>query len=244
MFNEAFLLGIFMPARIDLTGQTISGVLFVERIGGGKWLCKCHCGNDYAARSNDVKRRKSSCGCKKAAKNHEKFIDLTGQVIKGVTFLEHKGGDRSRWLCRCHCGREWVVAAGYIKDKRQPRVSCGCQKKKGKADGHRAATATYHKYRSWAKRAGREFTLTRDEFVQIIFSDCHYCGCPPAQVRNVKGKGKSSVITMNGVDRKNNDVGYTPENCVSACKMCNFMKRAHSYEDFLAHVFKIARIHI
>ena len=41
---------------------------------------------------------------------------------------------------------------------------------------------------------------------------------------------------FNGVDRENNDTGYVPGNCVSCCKMCNYMKKSLSVEVFIRRI--------
>ena len=43
----------------------------------------------------------------------------------------------------------------------------------------------------------------------------------------------------NGVDRVNNDLGYTIENSVTCCSLCNYMKRGMSLSDFIIHINKI-----
>ena len=59
----------------------------------------------------------------------------------------------------------------------------------------------------------RVFELTFEECEKMFLDNCYYCG-------NETDKN----IELNGIDRKNNKVGYTKENTVSSCKMCNMMK--------------------
>lgn len=60
-----------------------------------------------------------------------------------------------------------------------------------------------------------------NEYAEELFSgDCHYCGI-------------SSCERLNGIDRKDNDVGYVPANCLSCCSTCNYSKRDMKYEDFI-----------
>jgi len=37
---------------------------------------------------------------------------------------------------------------------------------------------------------------------------------------------------MSGIDRKDNNLGYTPENSLPCCTLCNMMKRTYSYDNF------------
>lgn len=68
-----------------------------------------------------------------------------------------------------------------------------------------------------AKQRGKDFLLTKEEFLQMFQTPCFFCGEPLAR----------------GVDRKDNDLGYSNENCVSCCATCNLMKGVHSDGHFL-----------
>lgn len=81
-------------------------------------------------------------------------------------------------------------------------------------------------YVSSAKAKNLDFTLSRDQFAELILSPCHYCG----------DKG-------GGIDRKDNIKGYTPENSLSACSVCNHAKATLSYEDFISLCRKIVETH-
>lgn len=76
------------------------------------------------------------------------------------------------------------------------------------------------KYSSYKERASSRFPneqcISQDEFNELSYKDCHYCG-------------KSGP---NGIDRINNTVGYIATNCVPACKHCNYVKGDLSIEDF------------
>jgi len=78
-------------------------------------------------------------------------------------------------------------------------------------------------YKKSAKERGYEFNLSTEDFNKLLLENCHYCG-----------KEKS-----NGVDRKENSLGYFAENVVPCCKTCNFMKRDLSYREFKEHIKKI-----
>lgn len=43
----------------------------------------------------------------------------------------------------------------------------------------------------------------------------------------------------NGIDRKDNDIGYVIENCVSCCDECNKAKRNMLYEKWIAYLDRI-----
>ena len=55
---------------------------------------------------------------------------------------------------------------------------------------------------------------------------CEYCGGYSDELNGVK---------FNGVDRIDSSQGYTVENSVPCCGMCNQMKMFYDLHDFLEH---------
>ena len=124
------------------------------------------------------------------------------------------------WLCRCEL-------CNSIKEYQSNNVTvgnsktCGCQRGKNlsmrvkKPLGYSNANNTYGNYKRSAKDRNLKFLLTLDDFILISQQNCHFCGCKPSQVSNVKDKfGKprcNGAFIYNGIDRKNNNDGYTLE---------------------------------
>ena len=70
----------------------------------------------------------------------------------------------------------------------------------------------YTNHRSVAKRIGREFTITLEDYIKLVEANaCHYCG-------------KSLPKTGGGLDRQNNSEDYILENLVACCWPCNKKK--------------------
>lgn len=90
-------------------------------------------------------------------------------------------------------------------------------------------------YAGNAKRKGLSFSLTLEEFKTLCSSPCHYCGSLPEQKQY---RGRDS-IKANGIDRRDNSVGYVHENCLPCCTLCNYMKKAMSDVEFVGHIRKI-----
>lgn len=62
-----------------------------------------------------------------------KFKDFTGQVFGFLTALcrvENDSKGRTRWLCRCVCGKEKIVLANNLKQGKTK--SCGCNWNRGR----------------------------------------------------------------------------------------------------------------
>lgn len=75
----------------------------------------------------------------------------------------------------------------------------------------------YSNYITGATNRNLDFDITQRQFDILINNHCVYC--------NFKG-----VI---GIDRVDNSVGYTLDNVVSCCKVCNTMKNKHDKSVFL-----------
>lgn len=81
--------------------------------------------------------------------------------------------------------------------------------------------------------------LSYDDFLSFTKIDkCVYCG----KTVNWKIYSTHNRIQVSyNLDRVDNTKGYTPDNCVVCCPVCNFMKGSKSKEEFLT---QIATIHL
>jgi hypothetical protein len=80
-----------------------------------------------------------------------------------------------------------------------------------------------------AKQRDKEFLLEDSPAMrEKIEKACDYCGFLP-------GAGE----VLNGLDRVDNDVGYTDANTVPCCGACNFMKHCLHVDDFISASRKI-----
>lgn len=94
----------------------------------------------------------------------------------------------------------------------------------------------YSHYVYGAVRRNLEFTLAREQFHVLTRQDCWYCGQKPSRIAR---SGRHTVL-YNGIDRVENDKGYTEVNCIPCCTECNRLKRALDGEVFVARIRKIA----
>ena len=58
------------------------------------------------------------------------------------------------------------------------------------------------------------------------------CICECGTEKFVSYDNCVSSFTFNGIDRKNNNLGYTYDNCVTACTTCNKAKNSMTIEEF------------
>lgn len=86
----------------------------------------------------------------------------------------------------------------------------------------------YKIYQQSAGYKNLEFVITQEEYELIVVNPCYYCG-------EIQEKG------FNGIDRKNQTIGYITDNCVSCCKFCNYMKGSLSDNVFVNRVEHILK---
>lgn len=101
-------------------------------------------------------------------------------------------------------------------------------RKKSKAWYVRQAATPKGRARYYTKSAAKRGLAWEldDAQAEVLFrADCYYCDDPPAP--------------LNGIDRYDNNTGYTPSNCVPCCTRCNYMKRSMSAAELLEQCRKI-----
>lgn len=95
----------------------------------------------------------------------------------------------------------------------------------------------YNSYKSGAKTRNLPFDITRELFNELITKPCYYCGAEPNNKATVAWN--DDVYVYQGIDRIDNLLGYTKENCVPCCKQCNLGKRDLSSKDFLEWITSV-----
>jgi hypothetical protein len=127
----------------------------------------------------------------------------------------------------CQCGD--LKTAGS-------RKCMGCYSKR-LSDGESAFHAVWNDYVQQSRRRKLEWSITKSGARKLFETSCFYCGTPPTAIKTIpNGQGS---FTFNGIDRVDNAIGYTQDNSVACCRICNFMKQGMSVGDFLAHIRKI-----
>ena len=210
--------------------------------GRSGWLCSCKCGGSKIASTHGLNRKdNTSCGCLRGTGGRI-AKDLTGKVFGNLTVINRvgtswKGQGSTTWTVRCICGIKKVAQRTNLINGKQ--TSCGCIVNRIK---YTLIERLYNSAKYNSKDISRRnipFTLTIDEFQNLIFSDCYYCGSKPLRLI----KRAEEELMYGGIDRTNSKLGYLPSNCVPCCGHCNTMKLQLSYEDFIEKIHKIANKH-
>jgi hypothetical protein len=157
-----------------------------------------------------------------------KAIDVTGKrygrLIVVERFVKEGKGTRkiTAYRCLCDCGNE--TSADYSNLYTGTTKSCGCirtevLKRRKKDDKAVRITEMLGYYKRNAKLRMVSWELERSDFEAIVRSSCKYCG-------------HHDPVRFVGVDRVDNSLGYTKENCVSCCRWCNWGKNERTLEEF------------
>lgn len=171
-----------------------------------------------------------------------KFIDITGRKYGKLLVLGLHGIRRNHetyWNCLCDCGKYLIVRKTALG---RHTNSCGCIRKektkergmnnrgRGLPYGESAKNKLFDHYKRAAQARKLDFSLSLDEFGVITKKNCFYCGIEPMQ--RAGDKNANGKYVYNGIDRVDNSIGYTLENCVPCCGKCNQAKMDMSLGEF------------
>ena len=158
-----------------------------------------------------------------------------------ISRASNKHGGHAQWLCKCECGTETVVEGVLLRNGNTK--SCGCYKidMSRLPSGEASFNQMYNDYAQNSKRRGIEWKLSKEYSKLIMEQDCVYCGQSPSMFKLWKVKGQKSYNgpwIHNGIDRIDNNLGYTEDNVVPCCKVCNYAKRDMSKKDFIHWIWQ------
>lgn len=164
------------------------------------------------------------------------MIITVGKMFGELTVINYvkKIPGQHIWRCKCSCGKELNVRSGNLVTGNSK--SCG-HTRRTLLHGEAAFNQVYLRYKAAAKKKHRTFALTKEDFSFITQMNCHYCGAIPVQVIHY-GHSNGEFI-YNGIDRIDSDKGYTLDNVVPCCGICNTMKNSLSVSEFKEHIKRI-----
>ena len=183
-----------------------------------------------------------------------KLKDLTNQRFGRLAVLSLSNNSHRRvyWHCKCDCGAYIDVASNSLRSGHT--ISCGCYRaevsskrigrnNKGKKaynrmpDGMAAERAVFNDYISHAKTRYLSFQLSLKDFKKLIYQPCFYCGCSHSMFKSTFTS--TGTIYYNGVDRLDPFFGYSKDNTVPCCKLCNQIKWTMNNLEFAEHIAKV-----
>jgi hypothetical protein len=181
-------------------------------------------------------------------------LELSGQRFGRLVAVEYSHSKTYRnaagrmtcsirfWVCACDCGQKATISGSALKSGKT--TSCGCYRaRKGKPSPARkeagvgATNVLFGRYRTSARLRGLPWCLTKLQFYVVGSAACTYCGCDPPMFNNY-GKNYGAV-PFNGIDRKDPAGGYSLDNVVPCCAVCNYSKQEMTIEQFKAWIHKV-----
>lgn len=146
--------------------------------------------------------------------------------FKKVKKIYNSGSCSYTYYFYCQCGEEIRAQSSALKKHSGKCASCS---QKGKP--YQAIYTELLKSKN-----DNNFTLTYDQFIEIIKNNrCTYCDIELYWYPHTKFKGKEiSGSRAYQLDKKDPSKGYSMENAVPCCWLCNKTKSdAFTYEEFL-----------
>lgn len=171
--------------------------------------------------------------------------DMTGYKTGRFYVLGLWGRDKwgsALWKCQCECGNIRFMTRATLIDGRHK--SCGCyryermSKLRKKRFGEGSKNKVYFLYKQHAKRRNLNFELSKDKFELLIQQKCYYCGSDPSNIS--RSDHNNGDFVYNGIDRLDNNIGYTDDNCVTCCRICNRAKNNLSADEFMKWIYGVA----
>lgn len=152
---------------------------------------------------------------------------MKSKSLDGLTiFQKERIGKHTKYTCKCrnvNCNNKIKVTGthkGYCR-------SCGKSNQR-----LRPYEVLYNVFLRGKKVNIVGTLLSYNEFASLCsIEECHYCKGP-----TIRDKYKSSNRSLSGymIDRKDNSLPYTIDNCVSCCWDCNNLKsNKFTHEEFL-----------
>lgn len=140
-----------------------------------------------------------------------KRLNLTGKTFgRGrltVLGFHHSDGHSSFWLCKCQCGKLVVVRGNSLTSGNT--TSCNCSRRR---DGVKAKPVRPPEYRSWDNMIQRCTNPNYPWFFRYGGRGITVCARWLSFVNFLADMGPRPGKGWS-IERKNNDLGYSPQNC-------------------------------
>lgn len=192
--------------------------------------------------------RLNSCYCFECKKNNTRLSRI-GNIYGIYEILSYEGskilksGETLYYKVRCiKCGNISIKTWNTIQKGRFGCENCYHLRKNEYQPPTLTSTKNSVKsfYKNGAKRRNLEWNLSDEDFSNLIFDKCFYCGAEPKEYNSDKFANHTNLpFKRNGIDRIDTSKGYSMENCVTCCETCNRMKLNYSQSDFINHIYKI-----
>jgi 5-methylcytosine-specific restriction endonuclease McrA len=138
-------------------------------------------------------------------------------------YISPRGVTQTTYRCLCDCGKETTVLGSLLFLGKT--TSCGCYHSERTREVMRLRPFEYlyNLLIAAAKRREYPCSLTYEEFAEFTKeTSCQYCGAPV--IWEMYASRRKEFSYGHHMDRKDNKLGYTKDNCIVCCRRCNWGK--------------------
>lgn len=166
------------------------------------------------------------------------YNSLTVLKVYGKRYTFPNGKHCILIKCRCICGNIYYAQRDSLGSRKLK--TCGCGMGRKVLDNNMGPiNQILLSYKNNAKARNLVWELSDEIVFIMIKSPCFYCGIINGNTRwDNRYKNKRKLL-YNGIDRIDNNKGYTVENSVPCCGSCNLFKREKTVEQFITKVKNI-----
>lgn len=217
-----------MRKCIDLTGQRFGRLKVIKRVKsnhGARWLCQCDCGSQKEVSGGNLRNGNvKSCGClnretmidnlNKGNRSHIKNDDMIGMRFGKLVVIERADDEKglTTWKCKCDCGNICNVPKkrllnGYTK-------SCGCLRNENKYIVHGKSKERIHKeWRGILHRCKNPSASHYENYGGRGITVCEEWKGTNGFINFYNWSMENGYSDNLTLDRKDNNKGYSPDNC-------------------------------
>lgn len=138
------------------------------------------------------------------------------------------------WVGVCVCGSSvGPYTAAHWKKKIRACKKCGYGNRRANriSGTHNASASVFRNYKASAGRRGISFELTFEQFLEEATKPCFYCNRSDTSYFNPTQDWEEK-FTYTGLDRVDSSMGYSFNNIVPCCKVCNMAKSSMPLLEF------------
>lgn len=161
---------------------------------------------------------------------------LYSKVIRPLTPIN--GLKYTIWELLCQCGVIYIANGREVKSDVR-RNSCGCKGRTNEDLELKGIRSVLWIYQKGAAKRNVSFCLTFNEFRDLIYRNCHYCGSEKFTKFIRKYANNSYEFLYTGIDKINPKDGYTLDNCIPCCVFCNRAKWNYPIDEFLRWIERL-----
>lgn len=158
--------------------------------------------------------------------NDQKIANTRYGKLTPIKISKRNSYGAKYWLCKCDCGAEKEIR--QVSFTSGQTISCGCYGKQKSLEriksnilpnSEAAFNSLYTNLKNRAEKKELEFSITKDELKRLSKLPCYYCN--KVEQNEYKTYHSTNSYFYNGLDRINNSKGYTINNVLTCCGICN-----------------------